>query len=486
MRPLSFVLPESFDPGEFLTTPKLRVRKDDARYKMHLIVRKLSRWDVDELEVVRLRAEFLDVVMYQPSRRSVSDALREGGAVQRFPYQNGVRSFGYLPGERYAVEPHVRVPVTDERLLRRWQKVIEEYTAQKNDRMKPVHHELENLQKRLRINGDQARRILQSFPKSNRYDCQGILIRDIENGEHHLTVGKTGRVFNNITALKRETRSTLYVDGGEPLGSVDVRSCQPALIAALMSGLIRPNTSGPKSDRDREGGQGSNYDSSRRSPHHYDSSLSKRDFGLYRSLVESGEFYVFFAEALRVRGVNNISSKVLKKRFPMDVVAKKGRYSSDVEDTFRELFPTVYGFIRDVNQQGRYHGTLIRLLQRAESDLVIETVAADLLRRHPGVFFMSLHDSLFATSEHLPKVEQAFYRAFQQIGFTMALKTEYPNATALSPATKPRAPGTGSQIIVTSTRLTIRGSDQDRNTNLRGPEWVSSVIGLRWPRLEAA
>lgn len=91
----SFVLPESFDPGEFPRTPKLRSRFDDARYFISLILRKLARWDVDRLGLVRLHAKHLKSIMYQADYAAVVEALVDGGAAERFPYQVGHRSFGY-------------------------------------------------------------------------------------------------------------------------------------------------------------------------------------------------------------------------------------------------------------------------------------------------------------------------------------------------------------------------------------------------------
>ena len=103
-------------------------------------------------------------------------------------------------------------------------------------------------------------------------------------------------------------------------------------------------------------------------------------------------------------------------------------YPSIVENKFRELFPTVYRFIRFVNRDGYEHSNLIRLLQREESGLVIESVAADLLTRHLRMFCITLHDAIFTTAEHLPKVEQAFQRAFEKASFAMKFKTTIPTS----------------------------------------------------------
>jgi hypothetical protein len=118
----------------------------------------------------------------------------------------------------------------------------------------------------------------------------------------------------------------------------------------------------------------------------------------------------------------------LKKRFLTDVVAKRmanahgAEYPSDVEDAFRCLFPSVHRFIRKFNGDGWEHENLIRRLQQEESNLVIETVAADLIMRHPGMFFLTLHDAIFTTERNIPIVVSAFEAAFERIGFPMKLK----------------------------------------------------------------
>lgn len=93
-----------------------------------------------------------------------------------------------------------------------------------------------------------------------------------------------------------------------------------------------------------------------------------------------------------------------------------------VEDCFRALFPSVYRFIRQTNRDGWEHANLIRELQRQESKLVIEIVAANLLARHPRLFVLTLHDAIFATERGIPTVERAFQAAFEQSDFPMTLK----------------------------------------------------------------
>jgi hypothetical protein len=106
-----------------------------------------------------------------------------------------------------------------------------------------------------------------------------------------------------------------------------------------------------------------------------------------------------------------------------DVVAKKGCYSSVVEDAFALHFPSVLEYIRSVNSVGddSPHGNLIRALQRAESRLVVETIAPKLLGKVPVV---TLHDAVYTTTPCLPAVEDAFAETFERLGFYLSLKRE--------------------------------------------------------------
>ena len=104
------------------------------------------------------------------------------------------------------------------------------------------------------------------------------------------------------------------------------------------------------------------------------------------------------------------------------------RRQKEIENERREFLKSDPCDGADANRDGRENANLIRRLQQEESKLVIETVAADLLQRFPGVCFVTLHDAIFCTAENLPRVEQAFQRSFDQHGFEMTFKTVLPKA----------------------------------------------------------
>lgn len=86
------------------------------------------------------------------------------------------------------------------------------------------------------------------------------------------------------------------------------------------------------------------------------------------------------------------------------------------------MFPEVFRFVRACNRDD--HATLIRVLQRLESWLVIETVCARIVRRRPDLFVLNLHDAVYATPNELPQVVAAFEEVFDELGFRINLKVE--------------------------------------------------------------
>jgi hypothetical protein len=109
----------------------------------------------------------------------------------------------------------------------------------------------------------------------------------------------------------------------------------------------------------------------------------------------------------------------VKKRFLVDVLAKKGTYSSDVENEFRNRFPETWETIQRINVSS--HCSLIRLLQRLEAWLVIERVAPKLVERLPIV---TLHDAAYSAVHDLGQVEDAFRETLEEVGWRLSLKRE--------------------------------------------------------------
>lgn len=402
---VQFVLPESFDASQYLPA-RLSRRRDDANYLMSTILTKTARREVDGKGLVRLMGSFLSNIMAKDSYSDVIESLRANGAIERFPYSTG-HAFGFRLNARFITDRHVRVEATDPRLIRRLETFHSMNEGEATSKLQPVHQDLAARQTMLSIDSMQAGVILARLPpESNPFDAQGILVSNIVRRDFALGVGGTGRVFNNITGLKRELRPTLRVQG-QHLSSIDIVNAQPALLGATMHSSTTHHTS---RHRDSTGQSKGKYDS--------DLSSGCHDAETYIKLVQAGEFYDFMTDAFKPK----LSRTEIKKRFLVDVLAKKGGYPSPLENKFLELFPTVHRFVRSIN--ATHHANLIRRLQVEESSLVIGRVAADFMVRNPDAFVISLHDAIYSTPGNLPALEQSFHRCFTAIDFPMKLKIE--------------------------------------------------------------
>ena len=229
-------------------------------------------------------------------------------------------------------------------------------------------------------------------------------------------MGSTRRVFNSITGLKRELRSALRIDG-EPLGSVDIRCAEPALLAIILTQNTPPSCGKTALTYKHgvPGGPGSLPSLPAPSLAPLVPSLASPDVADFCGLASAGCLYE------RLVLLSGLDRPTVKLSFLRDVLAKRGRYPSAVEDAFRADFPTVHRAIRHVNRDD--HGELIRLLQRMEAWLVVETVSPRLVGHVPTI---TLHDAIYSTGDGLPAVETAFLETFEAIGCRLALKVETP------------------------------------------------------------
>ena len=228
-----FILPASFDAIELL--PKsLHKFGDDARYIASTILRKTAKGQSDDYGYVPLKAEYLTQIISERKCKAIVDSLLAAEAIHRTPYQVGVRSFAYRLGDRYQADPHIRLPIENKRLMRNLERHISSYREQAEKKMKPIHHTLASLQHDLQIDGMESKAILTTLPpKSNPFDVQGVMVRDIVERQFRLSVGNYGRVSNCITNLKRELRTALRCSG-IALAGVDISCAQPCLLSLLI------------------------------------------------------------------------------------------------------------------------------------------------------------------------------------------------------------------------------------------------------------
>lgn len=430
-----FYHPESMDLGEALP-PKLHNRIDDGRYLVDLIVWQTATGREDKEGYVSLQASLLDKVMRKSNRVELVESMIGEKVLERSPYfQIGAKSYGYRIHRRFARDHHTTTAATDRRLIRAIGRARDAARERQAARWLPVHFALAERQYGLRIDIDEAEEIISGLPaKSNRYDVQRILVRNIDQGQYRLSVGQWGRVSNSITSLKREVRSALrYM--GQKLRSADLKCSQPTFLGQEVRHTISEQT---HNDCRFDWAGGVNRTCESKIPD---------DLARFVEATSEGVFYEVFGELMAADGHPPMDRSVLKKAVLKDVIAKAkpcntkrakaarrrtgnvdavlsgAEYQSNVEDTFRRHYPTTYRFIRETNKDGWEHENVIRQLQRRESDLVIHRVAPGIMARCSGLL-ETLHDAVFMTEDRIHVAGKEFDAAFKERGIKMTWEIE--------------------------------------------------------------
>lgn len=89
---------------------------------------------------------------------------------------------------------------------------------------------------------------------------------------------------------------------------------------------------------------------------------------------------------------------------------------------FRREFPSVHQFIFD--QKVDDYRQLACNMQRAEAELMIDTVCLRLMTHHDEIPLVTIHDSIMTTEEHVPTVARIMVEEFQRIGFRPQFKVD--------------------------------------------------------------
>lgn len=196
----------------------------------------------------------------------------------------------------------------------------------------------------------------------------------IRLGDHWFAVCEQGRVHTPATNLAREFRPHVRV-AGQKVVSVDVSCSQPLVLAAVAGG--------PTPGRGRSRGEGHH-------PHYVPfvvQNSDRRPNDDFLADCLSARLYERFVGAW---GLNRDATKVavlaLVYGYPKAFVREHAA-------AFRSLYPSTWDRISQI-ATALPHGELARMMQRAESDLMIRGVAARFLREHPRTPVLTVHDAL--------------------------------------------------------------------------------------------
>lgn len=350
--------------------------------------------DVDEDTFVPLAADFTDRIVPSRIRRRLLDILLDNGALECdgqfsfgtravFKYGSG-KAFCYRLGDEYYESP-VRTRVIAHAELER--KMDIERKRDRDALTDPVHIALEKWHRRVEV--------LPHAPADEHHTLSALI-----DGERRFKPCDQGRLHTNIANLPAQYRQFIRLEGRE-LKAVDIATSQPLLLGVLLS--RRESNPGvlccPSSDE------------------------SLRVF-----LDDCLQGVVYD----RVCDLTGYSRDDVKGLFLAVIYGHPDHMGTKVGAAVEKLYPAVFRAVVDLNSE-LGHGGLPRLLQRLESQVMIQQAAGRLLREKPSMPVLTVHDSVLVPEEFVPLVEQVIREEWsKEFGIVPNLKVS--DWTAPQPA----------------------------------------------------
>lgn len=281
---------------------------------------------------------------------------------------------------------------------------------------------------RFRIDVDLAA----SDPRLQRFWAQWTIGRFASGHEFAKRCADAGRYHSLMTQLPRLARRYLITNNHEPTSVVDISACQPLLLGLLTMQNVPPVRHGQQ-----------------RAPLQnvlpYGAQFCRREAPLdvqhWLGLCESREIYSFLCREIQCRAGDARVDLVLKngRRLAIDLKALRPRafkracliplfdtiaatIANPVFQVMEHRFPTIAQYVLRSKEQ-RYQD-LAYLLQRAESELMIDRLGETLESDFPDEPIQPIHDALLVRQSFANDAIAAIKSQFATVGLTPQVKTE--------------------------------------------------------------
>lgn len=138
--------------------------------------------------------------------------------------------------------------------------------------------------------------------------------------------------------------------------------------------------------------------------------LKQPDVKEYLASVQRGEFYEKFNEAYQKRyGVEQFSKKRIKSMI-LEMLYSKNSSKTKAKELFGILYPSVLKLFTFIKHE--QHKLLPILLQRIESEMVLDDIAMHFSNAYPELPIFTIHDSIITLASDYDKLEECMVERF--------------------------------------------------------------------------
>jgi hypothetical protein len=406
--PVSFVAERALSKGSSHFIP-------EAKMLISVLVWKQMVGEVDRRGYSNLHSHWLKRLLGR-NYATVTGELLASGTIGQKNYSAGRRAKGYRLTTQFAREGIIQEQVESKRIVNRLMKWWKKQQLEQQDRWLSIHHILDRRQRLIVIDRDMAlsKLMSDSVKTPSGTGCtlaQSALIETIATHGHRLTLGSASeRVTTSCGLLKRTIRHSALTVGGKQLVEVDLKGSQPTLLALLLR--MAADVDNDITPAARCLTHGTDF------PPFQD--LGSRDCRDYIDTVQNDDIY----DRIRAELPDPPKRRQVKHQTMCNVIGKRGNYPvKNVEYAFRKLWPSVYRYVRKVNQCD--HKRLLIILQTMESRLVTQSACVLFAERLPAdIGFVPIHDCLLVPEGYQEMATTVFSDLSTQIGFRLTTEVK--------------------------------------------------------------
>jgi len=245
----------------------------------------------------------------------------------------------------------------------------------------------------------------------------------------NFTVDDSGLRFHSVLTTTRSVlRNALTYDGKE-ITSIDIANSQPYFSILLLDKSFWAKKSQNLKFKDIISNIliNNKYNTISIMLSNIAETLDKPDVQRYINLVVNGEFYNYFEEEYfkrtnsKHKNYREIKSEMFLTLYSDNrYINKKG---TEGKDLFADLFPSVYKVFSIIKKKD--NSLLPILLQRIESDVILDSVCRCLTIQYPKMPIFTCHDSIATTSENAQLLKKIMNEALiDYVGSPVKLKEE--------------------------------------------------------------
>jgi hypothetical protein len=258
-----------------------------------------------------------------------------------------------------------------------------------------------------------------------------LAVQKLATGNFYYKIDENvGRFHSNLTNIKKELRNYITYDG-KPLVNIDIKNSQPLLSSILLDPSFY--TTKPRYINIYQLPSSFNLLTNKHKHTYTDTiiilvkvlqSVDIKEVSSYSSMAKSGDFYQQLSKVMYPR---RIFDKAQMKKLTYTVFFSNNRSIQGMhyigKRNFRRIFPDVYKVFSTIKRKN--HRALSHILQRIESEIMIQRVSQRISKEQPTLPIFTIHDSIVTTDGNQDYVSNVIKEeAYKLTGLKVSLGIE--------------------------------------------------------------